>query len=565
MNTINAKRKRKRKEAQPWYLVTNHLNMLYMLAAGLVMEPAGFRGKHYTDSLDAIPGWIPLFRNTIPAKALEQAVSERKHLRSCIASFDLSGVFGPVRVLSREGKIRNADFPKLRFGKEDVAILIRAPLPLTLFSRIFFLTDEDRQLFEMAAKDVSNVDLKPYPIEIADSLLGNTTDAAWPPLQTGNSQRRNTRQKKSGSQQGDLLKWTNYPSQGSASPINHRYVSAQALGGILAMLYHGANRSELGVEVFQLITGPARSVNATTIQDLVLAELPNWLNGGNVSEHSSIPTKLYWGAMDALVAAQEENQSSQPVDVALEYLDTQLTKLTDEKYKSRLERLVADMRGILGLGNGTNTELFERNKGSLSRSLILFCLRKHCVDLLEFSHPLLSDAEYLLAGILFGARDGWLRLPIEMRNRELSAYTMYRMSCVAHQKQGDALSLPEAPTPQPLRAFFPLEIDAWNKILTNAAIEIAKESKWRDCIETIVTSSDGSPLAKPKQENGKFIFTGETNSTIEIRHQAFLNRIGEWPPIDGELEGRIREVLNSKIQGDADRHENDSQRTPAHR
>ncbi|NMG17495.1 hypothetical protein [Aromatoleum bremense] len=181
MNTTNSKEISTRKTAQTWYLVSNHLNLLYMLAAGLVMEPSGFRGKHYVDSLGAIPGWIPLFRNEIPAEALEQAVSERKHLRPCIVSFDLSGVSGPVQVLSREGKIRNTDFPKVRFGKEDIAILIRAPLPLTLFSRICFLTDEDRQVFETAAKDVSNVDLRPYRIEIENSMLRNTNDAAWPP------------------------------------------------------------------------------------------------------------------------------------------------------------------------------------------------------------------------------------------------------------------------------------------------------------------------------------------------------------------------------------------------
>ncbi|MBK7646963.1 MAG: hypothetical protein IPJ12_07365 [Betaproteobacteria bacterium] len=549
MKTTSSKERSARKIAQTWYLVTNHLNLLYMLAAGLVMEPSGFRGKHYVDSLGAIPGWIPLFRNAIPAKALEQAVSERKHLRPCIVSFDLSGVSGPVQVLSREGKIRNADFPKVRLGKDDDAILIRAPLPLTLFSRICFLTDEDKKVFEIAAKDVSNVDLRPYCIEIENSLLCNTTDVAWPPIQSGNPRRRNTRQKESNSQLGDLFGGGEDAPQVSAAQIN-RHVSAQALGGLLAMLYHGASRSELGVKVFQLLTDSVHNPDGTFIQDPILAELPNWLNGGGLSDHSPIPARLYWGAVNALVAAQEENQSSQPVAVVLEYLDAQLTQLTDEKYRSRLERLIADMRGFLGLGGGTITELFERNKGSLSRPLLLFCLREHCVDLLEFSHPLLSDAEFLLAGILFGLRDGWLRLPYEMRNQALSDYVMYRISCVAHQKQGDVLSLAETPSPQPLRALFPSDADAWHKSQTNAAIEIAKSSKWRDCIEMIVASADGSPLDEPKQESGKFIFHGETTSTIEIRHQAFLKRLGEWPPIDTELELKIRGYLNPKIKGE---------------
>ncbi len=539
MNTTNSK---KRSPSQTWYLVTNHLNLLYMMAAGLVMEPSGFRGKHYVDSLGAIPGWIPLFRNDIPAKALDQAVSERKHLRPCVVSFDLSGVSVPVQVLSREGKVRDANFPNVRLGKEGRGILVRAPLPLTLFSNIYFQSDEDQQIFETAAKDVSNVDLKPYRFKVEKSLFRNGGDVAWPPTHTGNLLRQNIRQKKSDNQQPKLPGMEKDIQHDSGAPMDHPHISEQALGGLLAMLYHCANRSELGVKVFQLITTTAQAVDAVSIQDPVLAELPNWLNGGGVSAHSNTPTRLFWGSVNAL--AQEENSLAQPVDRVLAYLDAQLAQLTDETYKSRLERLIEDMRGILGLGGGTITDLFERNKGSLSRPLLLFCLREHCKDLLEFSHPLLSDAEYLLSGILFGIRDGWLRLPCEMRNQALSTYIMSRMTDVAHQKQGDVFSVPKMPSPQPLRALFPAGGESWHPIQTNVAIEIAKVSKWQDCTETIIASADGSPLDAPKQESGKFIFSGETTSTIKIKREVFLKHLGEWPPIDMELEAKARNDLN---------------------
>jgi len=42
-------------------LVTNHLNLMYMLAAGLLMPPSGFGGKYYGDTLAAFPGWLPVF------------------------------------------------------------------------------------------------------------------------------------------------------------------------------------------------------------------------------------------------------------------------------------------------------------------------------------------------------------------------------------------------------------------------------------------------------------------------------------------------------------------------
>ena len=50
-------------------LVTNHLNLMYMLAAGLVMPPAGFGDKYYRDTLECFPGWIPLFIDKVPCSS----------------------------------------------------------------------------------------------------------------------------------------------------------------------------------------------------------------------------------------------------------------------------------------------------------------------------------------------------------------------------------------------------------------------------------------------------------------------------------------------------------------
>ena len=121
---------------------------------------------------------------------------------------------------------------------------------------------------------------------------------------------------------------------------------------------------------------------------------------------------------------------------------------------------------------------------------------------------------------------------------------MYRMAGDTHKKQGN-MRLPETPAPRPLRAFFPCDEKLWSKSQINAAIEITKASKWRDCIETIIASVDNLPLENPRYENGKYIFSGEASLTIKVRHDAFLKRLGEWPPIDAKLESKIRNDLNS--------------------
>ena len=72
-------------------LVTNHLNLMYMLAAGLVMPPAGFGDKYYRDPLECFPGWIPLFIDRVPKAAIESATREAGHLRPIIVRIRLSG------------------------------------------------------------------------------------------------------------------------------------------------------------------------------------------------------------------------------------------------------------------------------------------------------------------------------------------------------------------------------------------------------------------------------------------------------------------------------------------
>ncbi len=223
------KPRRRRKPPLKWHLLTNHQNMLYMLAAGMVMGPAGFRGKYYSDPLSVYPGWIPLFRDKaeIPAEALSQATSERQHLLPCIASFDLRELSGSAQMLSRDGSTRNITLPGVRKRKDDIALLVRAPLPLNLLLSINFCSSEGQKAFESYASGVSNVDLSACQLRIAEALFSSSREIAWPEKSTQDS---------------------------IFDDRNNSPALGQAHGGVLAMLYHAANRSDLGLAVFQLVT-----------------------------------------------------------------------------------------------------------------------------------------------------------------------------------------------------------------------------------------------------------------------------------------------------------------------
>lgn len=515
----------RRKPARIWHLVTNHQNMLYMLAAGMVMGPAGFRGKHYSDPLNVYPGWIPLFRDKVkvPAGALNNATSERKHLLPCIASFDLSELAGPVRMLSKDGRMRDVASPAARKRKDDIALLVRAPLPPTLLLSINFCSSEDRQAFESAANDVSNVDLSSQRVEVEESLFFSDTEVSWPAKQP----------------QELLLE-----DGGDTIPA-----FGQALGGVLAMLYHIANRSDLGLAAFRLVTGSARDKDIDLVQnDPILAELPHWVDGGEISEQADTRARLFWGVVESLVDAQTKERPQTPIDVTLAYLDNQLDLLPEIEFRPRLERLIADMRGFLGLGGGTITELLERHKGSLSRPLLLFCLREHCTDLLEFSHPLINDAEYLLAGILFGVRDSWLQLPKELRGQNLSAYVAFIMTDAEHRKRAENLAISAPPRPKPLRELFTSPSAVWSSMKRDVAVELASECNWNDCFQTHITLAespvdDGLPESF-EREGLQVVLPGRvTTVTEEINEVQFLHRLGQWPPIAPEIESKVREKL----------------------
>ncbi len=520
---IPKKPRSRRKTARIWRLVTNHQNMLYMLAAGMVMSPAGFRGKHYSDPLSIYPGWIPLFRDKvkIPADVLNQATSERKHLLPCIASFDLADLSGPVRMLSRDGRMRDVTSPSARKRKDDIAILVRAPLPPTLLLSVNFCSPEDRQAFERAANDVSNVDLSSHQIEIAESLFSTDTEVAWPAKQP---------QKQLFEDGSD-----NFPAFG------------QALGGVLAMLYHAANRCDLGLAAFRLATGVACDKDNDLVKsDPILAELINWMDGGEISGQTDPRARLFWGVIQSLVTAQTHEHLQAAVDVALAYLENQLDLLRETEFQPRLERLIADMRGLLGLGGGTITELLERHKGSLSRPLLLFCLREHCTDLLEFSHPLLNDAEYLLAGILFGVRDNWLQLPKELRDPDMSAYVAYRMADTEHRKQGSNLALDTPPRPKPLRELFTSPSGEWSSTQKDVALELASRCNWNDCIQTNITLAEGDLPESFERKGLQVVLPARvTTVTEEVDKAKFLHHLGHWPPIVPQIESEVRKKLVS--------------------
>lgn len=511
--------------SQTWLLPTNHLNMLYMLSAGMLMGPAGFGGKHYRDPANVFPGWLPLFRNKVPEAALDESVSERKNLQSCIAGIDIKKVRGPVRLVTRDGNVRDISLPATIDG-DVAALLVPAPLPLTLLTRLRFLSEEGRTQFDRFARDDPTIDLARIHIEVLGRSSSETLKMIWPPAQP----------------------WTAAaPGEGDKPPAR-----GQAIGGVLAMLYHLANRSDLCCSAYRIVTGAGTADDDDALgRDAVLRELPRWLADGAVSSDAPPNACLYWGVAQTLVDARLSNSTSKPVDSVVEYLAGKLENEKDKELRSRLGKLIRTMRDTFGMSKGTVSDLLKQHPGSLSRPLLLLCLRERCKDLLEFSELNLRDEELVLAAILFGIREGgWRKLPSELRRPEaLTSYVTSRMFEVEQERRGDGrLALDSAPSrPKPLRELVPADHRTWGKELKDGLVRFVSERNWTNCIVTHFRLPEGNYQLRVSSEGVDIVVHGVIQPLrTEIDREILFKRLSQWPPLPTEIEDELRSSLLSE-------------------
>jgi hypothetical protein len=507
--------------AQNWYLVTNHLNMAHIMTAGMVMGPAGFGGKHYNDVLTMCPGQIPLFSNQIPEQALKEATKERKDLCPCIASVNIADLHGEALVMSENKTWEKIQLPG-QIQSDEIALLVRAPLPLKMISNVMFKSQEDQKHFEERAHSTSNVDLSLLPVTIQENLFMDTRKAPWPP-----------------------------PTQPQVIVSDVPPARGQAVGSILVMLYHFANGSDLGTATFRFACGEnGAGYDAGIKNNSILAELPDWLETGKVRDNADIRARTFWGIVDALIEASLQGQPQHNSrDVVIAHLEQELESFSESQgHKSHLENLIKELRSTANLGSGTISELLKRHNGPISKALLLFFLRENADDLFEFfSNQLIKEDEIIYAAILFGARAHWLALPLSLRTpKELATYVIQRMAAVEQGVDGLSFgALP--PRPQPLRELFQSRTPQWNKEQEEVALDVSRTQKWTECLKTEINLQPGQYQLEVDKNGIRILLQGDSPATTtRVIPEKFLRRIGSWPPVDEKVESKIRAKLKVK-------------------
>ena len=504
-------------------LVTNHLNLLYMLAAGLLLPSAGLGGKYYRDTLDACPGWIPLFTGLPGRAAVDQATAEAGHLKPCQVVVSLTACAGPVMVPT-PGGVEERRWPDEAGGAP--LVFVPAPLPLSAVESIVFGSREDMEACRDRARDVGNVPLDEFEVR-AVKRFSATRGPGWPPVQAAPERE---------------------------TPLG----PAQAAGGMLAMLRLLA-REDRG-EILMWGDSPFLSASRAAfdpaddpppvLKGTVAAALTDWMRTGSsaVQSDAAFPAidrgdarRLVWGAVDALA----ERAGVTGVDEAnarlLDYLDGASTNL-DERLRQHVVELRATLESLTGLANLTVSDLFDRFSTPFPRAMCLLFLRKTCAELLEFEHEKLTPEDRLAAALLFGARAGWLALPLSLRGgAAASAAVSHRMAALSHRLADTGFDLGPAPArPKPLAELFAGE---WSARQRDAAVQLARKQKWTDCLQTRVRLGPGDYVLKVGRGGTEIVFPGEARAIeTEVDRPRFATLLAATS-IDPEYEAAVVGML----------------------
>ncbi len=448
-------------------LVTNDRNLMYMLAAGLLMPPSGFGGKHYRDSLSAFPGWLPLFIGpessapSPPSAAVEDATGEARHLRPALVEVDLRDLGGMVQAHGPDGWAEQ----RLEDGvaADQSLLLFPAPLPVSRIRSVVFRSIEEQRAIEGHANDFGNVSFDGLDLKTDQDRFDSLSDQAWPP-----------------------------PDGPAERPV--AIAAAQAAAGVLAVLHRLANTGDLSVETARC----AFDQSCNPPDDSILRVLPEWIVTARGTGSRKTPRTgqdLFWGAVDRVVQCRDQGGRNDATDALVTFYREAAEGMEGE-LRTRAGAVVSTLESLSGgLGGDTVSGMLDRHRTPTGRAAILFLLRRKSRELLDLmrDYPQLEERDRLAAGILFGARDGWLKLPLALRgSAELANAVTHRMAVLAHRLDGSGCDLgTEPPRVRPLREIFRVPGD-WGPAEEDAALWLASELKWRDCYRTTVSLDAGS-------------------------------------------------------------------------
>ena len=501
-----------------WKFVTNQMNLALMLGSGLIMPPSGFCNKYYQDTLQLVPGWVPLFPNNIPKQVFEHAIAEQpKILQPCFVEMELKDL--SCTAWRFDGvSWQHILFPDELNGAEEL-LLLPAPLPLNLIKeKIYFFDSAQAATFNKSLDGYGNVVFEPLKTASKKADFNKKGNFSWP-VKVGN--------------------------ETGPKPRDVSLAAVNAIGGAVTALAILSQNNRAAKEAYQVISDRFKPCEESlpTVSNL-LSFVSGWAyTGGNKSSEND-PFALLVQCLYEQVGAGEYGSL---VDIVL----VNFAEITAKAYPNKPEALgsAKELTELLMATaqspQDTPGNLLKKHDKPLQQVLLGFVFRQTLSELLHTPLPLELQPERAAAvALLAGLQEGWQALESHHKQQQnCHLFVPNVMATLAHRFAQTDMQLPKVEAPLLLSEHF--EGEKWTARQNNAAVYLAKKSKWK-CISTRIRLGHGNHEFVIGSGGAEIILEGEVKVSPEIDKEKFYAGFESLQCLKSEVATKLRDILGEK-------------------
>lgn len=513
----NKQRVGAKKIQHTWRFVTNQKNMTYMLSSGLIMPPSGFGHKYYQDTLELVPGWIPLFPKAVSVEALEYVVAERpKDLNACYAELDLSGITCSAWRYASE-QWQQIKFPEELDGTEEL-LLLPAPLPISLIKNtIVFAEAEHAKAFTNSFNDYGNAELTPLKASTKKPEFNKKKTLPWPLVTSETT---------------------------GPQPLHIDLPAVNAIGGAVAALAIFSQSNHVAKVAYQAIAGRISTQTAIEYQLNLLNVVTGWTYE---IQAENAPKDTF----ALLVQSLYEHIGSSDYGSALDIILAHFAEISEIVFPDKPSAL-ANAKDLMQLINenartpqDTLENLLKHYDKPLQQVLLSFVFREHLEDL--WQHPLPIQPERIAeVALLAGLREGWMSLDrLFKQQQRCDTFVPNLMAVLAHRFAGTDMVLPKVDTPFLLSEYFSTE--NWSKSRQDAAVYLARKQRWK-CVTTRISLGKGDYQLSVGAGGVDIVLDGEVKAVrTEVDREQFNAAFAQLHIIEPKLDAELRKLLGAKL------------------
>ena len=496
-----------------WSLATNHLNVVMMLAAGMILPKSGFGKKYYQDTLDFIPDCIPLFKAAPPTEAIQHCISENKILKPCVVEINLVGLQGEVPVL-KEGSWIDLE---LTDDFDDVdCVLIPAPLALGLVTQIIFPDKDAVKAFREHVSIVNNCPVEGFTIKARQSDFKGK-GKFWP-----------------------------LPPHNVTGREEPSLSFADAVGGVIANMNILANSNDNAVSLMSDLRDPA-SIEDGVSRGTISSRIKEWWQSGGELATGATADVMFWGICTALFQNKHSTDFGSSRDVVLHGFQ-EAASVAGDKALLKSEEVIADLMKLYQDSDVTFTELLAKHTTPLPRALVLFFVHDDIESVLESNRSVLNDEDIVLFAILAGLSTGWLNLSSE--NKTYAGLNLPASSLIVKtvgltsNSAATSINIPYSDElPVSVREF--LSLKDWRKAENEVAIALCREFKWPH-LKTRISLGEGEYQFEVRRGSMQIVLDGEVKSvSLDVSKDAVLKSLADIGELPDKHENKIGKIFRN--------------------